>query len=180
DRVLDPAQFLAEHGLRALSREHREHPFEFATAPGEVHRVVYEPGESTTYLFGGNSNWRGPIWFPVNHMLVESLREYYRHFGKDFTVPLPGEPGRSVTLCEAADLITDRLTSLFLPDATGRRPVHGTEELYTSDPNFRDLILFYEYFHGENGRGVGASHQTGWTALVATLLAHHGPRGTSP
>ncbi len=174
-RVLDPSQFLADHGLRALSREHGEHPFEFRVG-SEVHTVAYEPGESTSHLFGGNSNWRGPIWFPVNHLLVESLREYHLHLGPDFQVPLPGEDGRTVNLCQAADLVTDRLTSLFLPDENGRRPAHGDEDLYASDPHFRDLILFYEYFHGETGAGVGASHQTGWTALVATLLARHGPR----
>ncbi|MEN0061404.1 MAG: glucosidase [Myxococcota bacterium] len=168
ERVMDPEQFLAEHGLRAMSREHLEHPFELMMG-GQRYRVTYEPGESTTGLFGGNSNWRGPIWFPVNYLMVDSLREYHRFYGNSLTfkVPCSDDP---ITLEAMADEIGRRLITLFLPDEEGRRPAHGGDALYATYPHFRDLVLFYEYFHGDNGRGIGASHQTGWTALVASLL----------
>jgi hypothetical protein len=132
--------------------------------------VNYEPGESSAGLFGGNSNWRGPIWFPVNFLIVESLQRFHHYLGPDFKVECPTGSGTWLTLADVAAELSRRLTRLFLRDADGRRPVHGTHERFQNDPHWRDLILFYEYFHGDNGRGVGASHQTGWTGLVAKLL----------
>ena len=128
------------------------------------------PGESTTPDFGGNSNWRGPIWFPVNYLLIEALQRYHHFYGDSFTIEVPRGSGRFLTLTEAARDLSDRLRRLFLPDASGRRPCHGDERRFAVDPHWRDLILFYEYFHGDTGRGCGASHQTGWTSLVARLL----------
>jgi hypothetical protein len=135
-----------------------------------VAQVHYTPGESDTGMFGGNSNWRGPIWLPLNYLLAEALKRYHYFYGDDFEVELPTGSGRLVDLRTAASEIERRLTLLFLPDAEGRRPCHGDSSIYGSDPRFSDLILFYEYFHGDNGRGLGASHQTGWTALAANLL----------
>jgi hypothetical protein len=167
--VLDEREFLSPFGLRSLSRVHAERPYVFRVS-GEEHRVDYVPAESTTRLFGGNSNWRGPIWFPVNFLLVEALERYHHFYGDELTVELPTGSGRRVTLGEAARELARRLASIFLPGPGGRRPVHGDDARYASDPHFRDLVLFYEYFDGDTGRGVGASHQTGWTALVVTLL----------
>jgi hypothetical protein len=133
--------------------------------------VDYCPGESTTKLFGGNSNWRGPVWFPVNYLLIEALQRYDYFYGDGFKVECPTGSGRYLTLAEAADEISRRLVTLFLPDASGRRPCHGEDTRYAADPNFKDLILFYEYFHGDTGRGCGASHQTGWTGLVAKIIS---------
>ena len=138
------------------------------------HRVDYEPGDSTTALFGGNSNWRGPVWFPLNYLLIESLQKLHHYYGDDFRVECPTGSGNQCTLWEVAAEISRRLTRLFLPDATGRRPVHGDNPLYRDDPHWRHHVLFYEYFHGDNGSGVGANHQTGWTGLVAKLLQQNG------
>ena len=167
--VFDENEFLSPFGIRALSRVHRDRPFVF-TAGGEEHRVDYVPGESTSGLFGGNSNWRGPIWFPVNYLLVEALERYHYFYGDSLLIEYPTGSGRKLNLKQIAQDLSQRLTKLFLRDETGRRACHGTDEAYTNDPHWRDLVLFYEYFHGDNGRGVGASHQTGWTALVARLL----------
>jgi len=167
--VLDESEFLSPHGLRALSRWHAEHPY-CLQAQGMEFRVDYVPAESTTGLFGGNSNWRGPIWFPMNYLLVEALQRYHHFYGDSLRVECPTGSGRSVDLGAVACEISRRLSGIFLPDAAGRRPCHGDETRYASDPHFRELVLFYEYFHGDNGRGVGASHQTGWTALVARCL----------
>jgi hypothetical protein len=167
--VFDEKEFLSPFGLRSLSRAHADQPFLFHDGRDE-HRVVYVPGEADSTLFGGNSNWRGPVWFPVNFLLIESLRRYHAYFGDDFQVECPAGSGRRRTLGEAADEIAGRLARLFLPDEAGRRPCHGQARLYADDPSWRELILFYEYFHGDTGRGCGASHQTGWTALVASLL----------
>jgi hypothetical protein len=164
-RVLDPSQFLSEFGLRSMSRGLLAEPFVY-----DGNRVAYEPGESASPIYGGNSNWRGPIWFPVNYLMIEALREYHRYYGSTLTVEMPRWSGREVTLDVAAAEITDRLTRIFLRDSTGRRPVFGKPGLFHSDPHWCDLIPFYEYFHGDNGAGLGASHQTGWTALVAELI----------
>jgi hypothetical protein len=172
--LLDESEFLSPHGIRALSRYHQDHPYVF-WAGGQEHRVEYIPGESNTGLFGGNSNWRGPIWFPVNFLIVEALERYHHFYGDDFQVECPTGSGQRMNLKQAADEISRRLASLFLPDATGRRPCHGDDHRYTDDPHWCDLVLFYEYFHGDTGRGVGASHQTGWTALVAPLLRDAAP-----
>ena len=168
-RMLDESEFLSDFGIRALSRYHHDHPYVFTVA-GNAYRVDYEPAESTTGLFGGNSNWRGPIWLPVNQLLIQSLRKLYAYYGNDFTVECPTGSGRELTLWQIADEIARRVSSIFLRDGQGRRPLYGGAEKFQSDPYWRDLILFYEYFHGDNGAGVGASHQTGWTGLVAWLL----------
>ena len=167
--MLDEREFLSPFGIRAVSRIHHERPYSVSLGGGE-HSVSYEPGESSTGLFGGNSNWRGPIWFPVNFLIVESLQRFHHYLGPEFTVECPTGSGVFMTLAEVADEISRRLTRTFLRDPHGRRPVHGGHEQFQSDPHWRDLILFYEYFHGDNGRGVGASHQTGWTGLVAKLI----------
>ena len=167
--MLDENEFLSAHGIRALSRRHLEHPYTL-TVNGTEHRVAYEPGESTTGLFGGNSNWRGPIWFPVNFLLVEALQKFHHYYGDDFRVECPTGSGRMLTLWQVAEEISHRLTSIFLVDQAGRRSVFGTNSLFQHDPGWRDLVPFHEYFHGDTGAGVGASHQTGWTALAAKLL----------
>ncbi len=167
-RMLDPAEFLSDFGVRAVSKVHQAHPFEFRW-DGQSFTFAYEPAESTTGLFGGNSNWRGPIWMPVNFLLIESLRRFGRYYGADFQVDLPYAPGRSGSLLDIAAEIAGRLADLFRRDANGRRPVHGDALLPQTDPHFRDHHLFYEYFHGDAGRGLGASHQTGWTGLIALL-----------
>ena len=168
-RVLDTTEFLSPYGIRALSRYHKEHPYSFS-ADGHVYRVDYEPAESSTGLFGGNSNWRGPIWFPVNLLLIQSLRKMYSYYGNEFTVECPTGSGHYMNLWEVATEIIRRLGDIFLRNAQGRRPMYGMTKKFQSDPYWRDLILFYEYFHGDNGAGIGASHQTGWTGLIAWLL----------
>jgi len=144
---------------------------------GEVHTVGYLPAESDTGMFGGNSNWRGPIWFPMNGLIVRGLANLHRYYGPTFTVECPTGSGQFLDLDGVAREIVRRLTSIFLPDANGRRPVHGGVEVYEKDPAWQDLILFYEYFHGDNGAGIGASHQTGWTGLIAPLIQLFGPFG---
>lgn len=171
--LLDENEFLSPHGVRALSRFHLDRPFEMRVK-GEVHRVDYEPGESTSGLFGGNSNWRGPIWFPVNYLLIESLQRFHHYYGDGLRVECPTGSGRMMNLWEVSQELSRRLSHIFLKDATGKRPVFGNDRKMQEDPNFRDHVLFYEYFHGDNGRGVGASHQTGWTGLVAKLLQQSG------
>jgi hypothetical protein len=167
--MLDEAEFLSPHGLRALAASHREHPFSIDLA-GMTASVDYEPGESTTGLFGGNSNWRGPIWFPVNYLVIEALRRYARYFGDGFTVEHPVGSGIERTLDEVADDLGQRLVSIFLDDEDGRRPVFGHYEKFQADPALHGMIPFHEYFHGDTGMGLGASHQTGWTGLVADLI----------
>jgi hypothetical protein len=141
---------------------------------GAEYRVGYEPAESTNGLFGGNSNWRGPIWFPINFLIVEALQKFHHYFGDDFRVECPTGSGQMLTLWEVAQEISRRLARIFLKDTSGRRPVFGGIDLFQADPSWRDLIPFHEYFHGDTGAGVGASHQTGWTALVAKLLIQSG------
>jgi hypothetical protein len=167
-RALDPAEFLSDYGVRSLSRYHQDHPY-VETVDGMSYRVDYEPAESTTPLFGGNSNWRGPIWFPLNYLLIESLRRFDHYYGNDFLVEYPTGSGQMRTLAEIAQGLGRRLTALFLANDAGRRPTHGDDSRNT-DALWRDQVLFYEYFHGDTGRGLGASHQTGWTALVANLI----------
>jgi hypothetical protein len=167
--VLDEKEFLSPYGVRALSRVHREQPYSFRVGNQE-HRVEYDPGESTTGVFGGNSNWRGPIWFPVNYLLVEALQRYHHFYGNGLRVECPTGSGVWMNLAEVSHEIERRLASVFLPDGEGRRPCHGGDARFASDPHWRDLVLFHEYFHGDSGRGVGASHQTGWTALAVRCL----------
>jgi hypothetical protein len=177
-RMLDPEEFLSEYGLRSLSKFHQQHPYSFYVE-GQAHTVTYEPGESTTDLFGGNSNWRGPIWFPVSFLMIEALFEYHRYYGDGLTVELPSGSGQHATLYEVATDISRRLSRIFLSqDAEcGGRPVFGDNAYFQDDPHWRDHIPFYEYFHGETGAGLGASHQTGWTALVAMMLQQCGGDG---
>jgi hypothetical protein len=171
--MLDEDEFLSPHGIRALSRHHRDQPYVFH-ANGNEHRVDYEPAESSTGLFGGNSNWRGPVWFPVNYLLVESLQKFDYFYGAAFQVEYPTRSGRRLPLWDVAAEISRRLTRIFLRGADGRRPVYGGTETFQTDPHWRDLILFHEYFHGDDGAGIGASHQTGWTGLVTKLLQQSG------
>ena len=169
----DELEFLSAYGLRSLSKYHAARPFVLQLA-GEDHRVEYVPGESNTWLFGGNSNWRGPIWFPVNYLLIEALERYHFFYGDEFTVEYPHGSGRHANLKEIARDLQRRLAALFLPDDHGQRPCHGANAHFTSDPHWRDLLLFHEYFHGETGRGLGANHQTGWTALAIRCLEEEG------
>jgi hypothetical protein len=193
DRLFSEDEFLSPHGLRALSRAHRDHPYELVI--GELHATIdYEPAESTTNMFGGNSNWRGPVWFPLNYLLVSALKSYGNFFGESFTVEYPTGSGRRLLLAEVAEDLRSRLVGLFLLDDQERRPCFGETPKFRDDPRWRDFLLFNEYFHGDDGAGLGASHQTGWTGLVADLirrrpgskvgslddlLRHDGPSGAS-
>jgi mannosylglycerate hydrolase MGH1-like protein/glycosyl hydrolase family 63 len=175
--MLDEREFLSPYGIRALSRFHRENPYTLRVN-GTEHRVDYQPGESATGLFGGNSNWRGPIWFPVNFLLIESLQKFHHYFGESFTVEFPTGSGKMITLWEVAAELSRRLIRIFSRDDDGRRPLFGTSNKFQSDPHWRDLILFHEYFHGDSGAGLGASHQTGWTGLITKLMQQSGERRT--
>jgi hypothetical protein len=168
-RVLDESEFLSPHGIRALSRHHHDNPFE-VELEGQRLRVRYTPAEGDSGMFGGNSNWRGPVWFPMNMLLINALQRYSLVYGDDFKLEYPTGSGQQRTLIEIAEDIARRLVNLFLPGEDGHRPSHGREERYATDPYWKDLILFSEYFDGDTGRGLGASHQTGWTALAATLI----------
>jgi hypothetical protein len=171
--MLDEREFLSPFGIRALSQFHRDHPYTLAMND-EVHRIDYEPAESTSGLFGGNSNWRGPIWFPVNYLLIESLQKFHHYLGDDFKVEFPTGSGKFMQLWEVAGELSRRMTGIFLRGADGRRPVFGSLEKFQVDPHWRDLVLFHEYFHGDTGAGLGASHQTGWTGLVTKMLQQSG------
>ena len=171
--MLDEREFLSPYGIRAVSRCHLENPY-LLQVNGHVHRVDYEPAESSTGLFGGNSNWRGPIWFPVNYLLIESLQKFHHYLGPDYKVEFPTGSGQMMTLWEVAAELSRRLTRIFLRDESDRRPVYGGTEKFQTDPHWKDLVLFYEYFHGDNGAGIGANHQTGWTGLVTKLLQQSG------
>lgn len=168
-RMLDESEFLSDYGIRAVSKFHEQHPYEFYIN-GTRFAVNYSPAESTSCLFGGNSNWRGPVWMPLNFLIVESLQRFHYYYGDDFRVECPTGSGKYLTLAQIADELSLRLSRLFLKDENGRRPVSGQCDKIQLDPNFNNYVLFYEYFHGDNGRGIGASHQTGWTGLIAKLL----------
>jgi hypothetical protein len=168
-KMLDPAEFLGDHGIRSLSRFHAEHPYIFY-AGNQEYRVSYLPAESDTGMFGGNSNWRGPIWAPINALLIRALIQMYGYYGDAFRVECPTGSGHYMNLYEVAQELSNRLASTFLRDARGQRPVYGGTQKFQNDPHWRDLILFYEYFHGDNGAGLGASHQTGWTAMIPALM----------
>ena len=172
-RMLNEKEFLGPCGIRAVSRYHAEHPYVF-DINGHEYRVNYEPAESTSGLFGGNSNWRGPIWFPVNFLLIESLQKFHYYLGDNYKVECPTGSGKEMTLWEVATELSNRLMKIFLKDPSGRRPVYGGAEEFQTDPHWRDHILFYEYFHGDNGAGIGANHQTGWTGAVAKLIQQYG------
>lgn len=173
-KLLDETEFLSDYGIRALSRYHAEHPYIF-NVHGEQHRVDYEPAESSSGLFGGNSNWRGPIWFPVNYLIIESLQKFHHYVGEDFQVECPTGSGQMMNLWDVAAELSRRLIKLFTQDLTMKRPIYGGIEPFHSDEQWQDLILFYEYFHGDNGAGLGAAHQTGWTGLIAKLIQQSGP-----
>jgi hypothetical protein len=168
-KMLDENEFLGPHGIRALSKFHEQHPYVF-NVQGQEYRVDYLPAESNTGMFGGNSNWRGPVWMPVNAMIIRALLNFYLYYGDNFRIECPTGSGNLMNLFEVAKEISDRLVSIFLRDGSGRRPVYGGSETFQTDPHWRDYVLFYEYFHGDNGAGLGASHQTGWTGLVAKTI----------
>jgi hypothetical protein len=174
-RMLDESEFLSPYGVRALSRYHLDHPYRLEV-DGIAHEVRYQPAESDSGLFGGNSNWRGPVWFPVNYLIIEALQQFHHYYGDDFRVECPTGSGQLLTLRQIADELSRRLIRLFLRDEQGRRPVFGGQATFQSDPHWRDHLLFYEYFHGDNGAGLGASHQTGWTGLVAKLIQQQAAR----
>jgi hypothetical protein len=171
--MLDENEFLGPHGIRSISKFHEQHPYVFHVN-GAEYKVDYLPAESNTGMFGGNSNWRGPVWMPVNAMIIRALLQFYLYYGDNFKVECPTGSGKMMNLFEVSKEIADRLTRIFLRDEHGRRPVYGGTEKYQSDPHWRDHILFYEYFHGDNGAGLGASHQTGWTGVVAKFIQLYG------
>jgi hypothetical protein len=168
-KMLDEHEFLGPYGLRSISRYHDEHPY-VISAGGQVSQVAYLPAESDSGLFGGNSNWRGPVWMPVNVLVIRALMRYYAYYGDAFTIECPTGSGRQMNLGQVAEDLTRRLTAIFLKDAEGRRPVYGGTRKFQEDPNWRDYLSFHEYFHGDNGAGLGASHQTGWTGVIARLM----------
>ena len=168
-RMLDEGEFLSDYGIRSLSRYHADHPYRF-DAGGQEYRVAYQPAESDSGMFGGNSNWRGPVWMPMNALIIRALLQYHSYYGNDFTIECPTGSGRHMTLYEVAHEIARRLGAIFLLDENSRRPVFGGAGKFQDDPNWRDNLLFYEYFHGDNGAGLGAGHQTGWTGVIARVL----------
>ena len=167
--MLDEKEFLSSYGIRAMSKVYEENPFVF-TVHGNKNVVYYTPAESDSRMFGGNSNWRGPIWFPINFLIVESLQRFHFYYGNSLKVEFPTGSGEQKNLDEVAHNISNRLCSIFLKDESGQRAFNGGNYKFNYDPHFKDYITFFEYFHGDNGRGVGASHQTGWTATVAKLM----------
>jgi hypothetical protein len=167
--MLDENEFFGPYGIRSLSKYHSEHPFVF-TLSGQEFKVQYLPAESNTGMFGGNSNWRGPVWMPVNGLLIRALLNLYQFYGDDFKVECPTGSGKYMNLFEVAKEISRRLSSIFLRDSNGKRPVYGGTKKFQEDPHWKDCILFYEYFHGDNGAGLGASHQTGWTGTIARVM----------
>jgi hypothetical protein len=168
-RMLDESEFLGPYGIRSISRYHLDHPY-VLNVGWQEYRVQYVPAESDTGMFGGNSNWRGPVWMPINFLIVRSLLNLYQYYGDGFRVECPTGSGKLMNLFEVAQEIASRLIRTFTRDENGRRPVYGGSENFQMDPHWRDHILFYEYFHGDNGAGIGASHQTGWTGTVANLI----------
>jgi len=171
--MLDEKEFLSPYGIRSISQYHRDHPFRLQIE-GREFIVDYEPGESTGNLFGGNSNWRGPIWFPMNFLIIEALQRYHHYYGDKVKVECPTGSGNLMNLGQVATELSDRLARLFLRNPEGRRPAHGGNALFQTDPYWKDLVLFSEYFHGDSGAGLGASHQTGWTGLIAKLMQQNG------
>ena len=172
-KMLDENEFFGPYGIRALSKYHEDHPFIMYVGDQE-HRVDYLPAESDNGMFGGNSNWRGPVWMPVNALIIRALQQYYLYYGDNFKIECPTGSGNLMNLFEVSKELGRRLTSIFTRDESGIRPVYGGSEKFQTDPHWRDYILFYEYFHGDNGAGLGASHQTGWTGLVAKIIQLYG------
>jgi mannosylglycerate hydrolase MGH1-like protein len=174
-RLLDEEGFLSPGGIRALSKYHDEHPYS-VTVDGILYSIRYDPGDATSDMFGGNSNWRGPVWMPINFLIIQSIRKYGEFYGDDFQVEYPEGSGVKLNLSQVADKLTKRVISLFEKDAEGNRRLHGDYAWFYKKPENEYLVLFYEYFHGDNGRGLGANHQTGWTALVAELISEYGEK----
>jgi hypothetical protein len=172
-KMLDENEFLSPYGIRSIYKFHEQHPYLFHVN-GQEYRVDYLPAESNTGMFGGNSNWRGPIWMPVNAVIIRALLQYYLYYGDNFKIECPTGSGKLMNLFEVSKEIADRLSRIFLRNEQGKRPVYGGTDKFQSDPHWRDHILFYEYFHGDNGAGLGASHQTGWTGLVARTIQLYG------
>jgi len=173
ERLLDESQFLSDGGIRALSKYHEGNPYTI-NIKNVDYTIQYDPGDSTSDFFGGNSNWRGPVWMPINYIIIQSIRKYGEFYGDDLMVNCPSRYGKKMNLCMVADELTDRLISLFEKDSSGNRPIYGDYNWFYKKPGNKDLVLFYEYFHGDSGHGLGASHQTGWTALVAELIRKTG------
>jgi len=171
--MLDEERFLSDYGVRSISKYHKKHPYSL-NIDGQEFTVSYQPGESESGLFGGNSNWRGPVWFPINFLIVESLQKFHHYYGDSFQIECPIGSGNKMNLHEVANELSKRLCRLFLKDSQGTRPIYGGQEVFQHDPNWKDHILFNEYFHGDTGYGLGASHQTGWTGLVTKLLQQSG------
>ncbi len=171
--LLDETEFLSPYGIRALSRSHRDHPYVFHHG-GQTYTVAYVPGDSNTGMFGGNSNWRGPIWMPVNFLILRALGTYYAYFGDELTIECPTGSGNHLNLFQVLEELQQRLVRLFARDESGRRPIYAQAEKFQTDPHWRDYILFYEYFNGDNGMGIGASHQTGWTGVIARIIQASG------
>jgi hypothetical protein len=176
EKMLDEEEFLSDYGIRSVSKYHKDHPYTFHV-DGQAHTINYQPAESESGLFGGNSNWRGPIWFPMNYLIIESLQKFHHYYGDEFKIECPTGSGREMTLWEVATELSRRLMRLFLRSGDGERAIYGGIDILQKDPHWRDLILFNEYFHGDNGAGLGASHQTGWTGLVAKLIQQSGGKG---
>ena len=176
--MLDESEFLSDYGIRALSRKHLDDPYKLH-ANGNEFTVKYTPGESDTSLFGGNSNWRGPVWMPINFLIIQSIRSYGEFYGDTLLIEYPTGSGNKINLSQVAIELTKRVISLFEKDATGKRRFNGEYSWFYNQPGNEDLVLFYEYFNGDTGKGIGASHQTGWTALVAELISEYGDRGES-
>jgi len=172
-RILDEDGFLSEGGIRALSKYHEKNPYS-VTLDGHPYTIRYDPGDSTSDMFGGNSNWRGPVWMPINFLIIQSIRKYGEFYGENLLVEYPQGSGIKINLCQVADELTRRVISLFEKDADGKRRCYGKYNWFYQKPGNEHLVLFYEYFHGDNGSGLGASHQTGWTALVAELISEYG------
>jgi hypothetical protein len=175
--MLDEQEFLSPYGIRSLSKFHQSHPYA-VTFGQETFSIDYQPAESESGLFGGNSNWRGPVWLPINYLIIESLRKFHHYYGDELQVEMPTDSGNMMTLQQVADELSRRLIRLFLRDDEGRRPIYGGTAEFQQEPHWRDLVLFHEYFHGDNGAGLGASHQTGWTGLVAKLIQQSGRADT--
>ena len=173
ERLLDEEEFLSPAGIRALSKYHKYHPYS-VTVNGNEYTINYDPGDSTSDIFGGNSNWRGPVWMPINYLIIQSIRSYGEFYGDSLQVEYPTRSGNLMNLCQIADELTQRIISLFQADADGKRRLYNSQNWFYQKPENKNLVLFYEYFHGDSGKGLGASHQTGWTALVAELISEYG------
>ena len=176
ERLLDEDEFLSPGGVRALSKYHQQYPYS-VIVDGYEHTITYDPGDSTSDIFGGNSNWRGPVWVPINFLIIQSIRRFGTFYGDSFLIEYPTRSGNKINLCQVADELTERLINLFIKDENGKRSIYENYNWFYQQPGNEHLVLFYEYFHGDTGKGLGASHQTGWTALVAELISEYYTNG---